>query len=102
MIAFGFGEIIGGLLMGKIFDYFGARRANFFNILMLLITCGVTLFNLYELRYNWATFVMTFIWGVQDSFYNIFPQSVLGSEFESKSEPYGVFNSIEGISVFVM
>jgi len=64
MIAFGFGEIIGGLLMGKLFDHFGPRKANFFNVLILLMTFSVTLYGLSELRYGWITFLMTFVWGV--------------------------------------
>jgi len=64
MVAFGFGEIIGGLLMGKLFDYFGPRKANYFNVLIIMLVSAITLGALYELKYNWLTFVMTFVWGI--------------------------------------
>ena len=43
---------------------------------------------------------MTFLWGVQDAFVNIHCFKVLGSEFSTSVEPFGVLQLMQGITVF--
>ena len=52
------------------------------------------------MSYNWLTYLMCFIWGIQDGAINIHTYRVLGTEFKSKSEPFSVFNLVQGLSVF--
>ena len=86
MIVFGVGEVFGGLLFGKLVDTFGARRCIYILILVMILMLASTLNAIYIERYNWSTFVMTFLWGLQDSFYNVHLMMVLVSEFTEKSE----------------
>jgi len=53
-------------------------------------------------KYNYMTYIMTFIWGYLDGAINIHTFQILGFEFASKSLPFGVFNLVQGICVFVM
>ena len=91
MIAFGFGEIVGALAMGSLVDHFGAKKCIYFNMASLVLMVGTTINSVFMERYNWNTFLTTFIWGIQDSFFNIHAFKMLGSEFgNSHSEPFGV------------
>jgi len=64
MIVFGVGEIIGGLLMGKIVDYLGPRKTVFINIAVIFIMACVTCGAIYIERFTYLSFAMTFCWGV--------------------------------------
>jgi len=81
MIAFGVGEILGGILMGKLFDYFGAYKCVFINLICIVVMGGVTIYAVYIERFTYVSFLMTFMWGVQDGFFNIHGNSIIGSEF---------------------
>ena len=63
---------------------------------------GVTIYAVYIERFTYVSFLMTFMWGVQDGFFNIHGNSILGSEFTQKSEPFAIFNMIQGLVVFFM
>lgn len=60
----------------------------------------ITVFSILSEHYGWLTFVMCFIWGIQDGAVNIHTFQILGFEFVSKSEPFSVFNLVQGIAVF--
>lgn len=101
MIVFGVAEVIGALWMGRLVDNFGARKCVIFNIITIILMTGATLLSISMARYNWNTFLMTFMWGIQDSFFNIHAFKILGSEFTNHSEPFGVEQLLQGISVFI-
>ena len=101
MISFGFGEVIGGFLMGWFIDKFNPKRATILNMIIIIVMTGVSLFSISLARFNYLTYTMTFLWGVQDGAVNIHTLQTLGSEFESHGEPFGVFNLMQGISVFI-
>ena len=64
MVAFGFGEVIGGLLLGFFIDIYGSKKASLLNVLIIIILISVTLISIMQERYNWITFAMCFFWGV--------------------------------------
>lgn len=101
MVAFGFGEVIGGFLSGKVFDRIGSKKGALLNMFLIGLVTLLTIFSILSKRYGWLTFVMCSIWGIQDGAVNIHTFKILGSEFKSKSEPFSVFNLVQGISVFV-
>ncbi len=43
MVAFGFGEVIGGLFLGFFIDRFGSKKASITNIIIILIMISVTI-----------------------------------------------------------
>jgi MFS family permease len=47
MVAFGFGEVIGGLFLGFFIDRFGSKKASIVNVLIILILISVTLVCVY-------------------------------------------------------
>lgn len=44
---------------------------------------------------------MTGLWGLVDAAINIFCFRTLGFEFESKSIPFGTYNLMQGLTVFI-
>lgn len=43
MVAFGFGEVIGGLFLGFFIDKLGSKNASLMNVLIILLLISVTL-----------------------------------------------------------
>jgi len=100
LVAFGIGDVIGGTCNGHILDKIGSKKGALVNVVLIILTAAVTLISIQVLKYNWLTYVMCFIWGIQDGAINIHTYRILGTEFKSKSEPFSVFNLVQGISVF--
>mmetsp|Transcript_5010 Transcript_5010/g.8543 ORF Transcript_5010/g.8543 Transcript_5010/m.8543 type:complete len:116 (+) Transcript_5010:921-1268(+) len=101
MMLFGIGEVLSGILSGLQIDRFGSRRQVLFNLSLILLTVGVSVLSIRRATYDWVTYVMCFLWGYQDGAINIHTFQILGNQFESQSEPFGVFNSVQGIAVFL-
>ena len=100
MSCFGVGEVFGGVLQGIVIDRCGMRAANFTVMLVIVVMTLVTVLNCQNLHYGPMSFLMTFLWGTQDGVVNIIVFRILGFEFVSNSEPFGVFNLIQGLAVF--
>ena len=64
MIAFGSGEIWGALAMGLLVDKFGSKKCIYFNLASIVLMVGVTINSIHMEKYNWNTFLMTFMWGI--------------------------------------
>jgi MFS family permease len=47
MVAFGFGEVIGGLFLGFFIDRFGSKKASIMNIMIILVMILVTIICVY-------------------------------------------------------
>lgn len=90
MVSYGFGTVISALIMGKIVDGLGAKKSVWFLVFFMCIVTCVMFYSVYSERFNWVTFLMTFLVGSQDSFFNIHVMKILGSEFTSKSEPFAI------------
>lgn len=101
MISFGFGEVAGGVLQGWFIDTFSSKRASILNLVIIIIMIAVSIGSIASARYDFVTFFMTFMWGLQDGTINTHVYQVLGSEFETHSEPFGVFNFVQGLAVFI-
>ena len=63
-VVFGFGELVGSLLIGYVVDSYNSRVASILNMIEVWITVALTLLFLYEPSYNTLTFAMAFMWGV--------------------------------------
>ncbi len=101
MVAFGFGEVIGGFIIGIIIDKIGSKKTSVVNVIIILILINVTAYSVKSQKYDWITFLMCFLWGFQDSSLNIHTFQILGFEFISQSEPFGVLNIMQGIAAFL-
>ena len=102
MVCFGFGEVIGGIAMGQVIDRCGSKMGSIKNVIIALAMCATTYASLYQLEYNYMSFIMCFVWGYLDGAVNIHTFQILGFEFADKSGPFAVFNLIQGIWVFCM
>jgi predicted MFS family arabinose efflux permease len=83
MVAFGIGEVVGSIIIGIIIDKIGSKKTSLVNILIILIMINVTAASVYSEKYDWMTFLMCFLWGLQDSSLNIHTFQILGFEFIS-------------------
>ena len=92
MIGFGVGEILGCFFIGFVVDKFGSRKAAWVNVGICLIMTAVTLVFLILNKYNASAYVMTFLWGIEDSATNTHLQEMMGFEFDNNSEPFSVYN----------
>eukprot|EP00356_Strombidium_inclinatum_P000198 CAMPEP_0170512350 /NCGR_PEP_ID=MMETSP0208-20121228/66800_1 /TAXON_ID=197538 /ORGANISM="Strombidium inclinatum, Strain S3" /LENGTH=266 /DNA_ID=CAMNT_0010795969 /DNA_START=1259 /DNA_END=2056 /DNA_ORIENTATION=+ len=101
MMFFGLGHVVAGLTMGKIIDATSSRKAIAVNVLALAVTIGLTLTMLVQMEFNWLTFLTLFMWGYQEGVISTHTFNILGFEFESVSDPFAVFQLVQGIGVFV-
>ena len=100
MVAFGFGEVIGGFIHGLIIDQVGSRASIKVNLLVMVVTFSATLWSLNDMHYNNYTFLMCFMWGYEDGTVNIFIFQLLGFEFGGIGDPFAIFTFLQGLSVF--
>ena len=66
MVAFGFGEVIGGFAHGILIDKIGSKKAVIVNLGILVAAIAATIISLKSLEYNFYTFLMCFMWGYED------------------------------------
>ena len=77
MVAFGIGEVVGSIIVGIIIDKIGSKKTSIVNILIILILINVTAVSVNSEKYDWMTFLMCFLWGLQDSSLNIHTFQIL-------------------------
>ena len=97
----GFGEVVGGIVEGLVIDKFGNATAIILNIVILIAAIFDSYLNIRHLEFGTQSYVVSGLWGLVDATLNIFIFRTLGFEFESKSIPFGSFNIIQGLSVFL-
>jgi MFS family permease len=100
MVLFGLGEVLGCFFIGAIVDKFGSKMAVFANIGIILTMGGVTFAFSYIWEFNALAWVMTFMWGFQDSALNTHTSEMLGFEFDDNYTPFSLFNIWQSISCF--
>lgn len=101
MIAFGMGAVISGLTYGQIIDKIGSRQACHLNMAMIGVQGIVTILAIQSTGFSSLSILLCFLWGLQDGGVNIHCLQILGFEFESHSEPFGVFNIMNGVGVAI-
>ena len=79
MISFGFGEVFAGALQGWFIDKYSSRSANILNLAVIIVMIAVSMISIYSEQFNILTFIMSFLWGVQDGVINTHTYQVLGS-----------------------
>lgn len=101
MTAFGLAEVVGAPLMGYFIDTLTTKYANFCTIIVSVLTAVVTAWNLTHLTFGPMSYLMCAMWGLQDAFIEIINYRCLGFEFESNSTPFGIFNTVQGLTIFL-
>lgn len=74
MTALGVGEFLGSPLIGWLIDKKGSRFVCFINASLMLVTLAVTVAFIVVDEYNWLAWLMTFMWGFEDSAVNTHSQ----------------------------
>ena len=96
----GVGEMVGGLLMGQVVDKLGSRIGVIINVLTIIFACSVTFWEIASNKYSWVTFLYTFAWGFSDGAINTHSNQMMGFEFETSSDPFSIFNSVQAVAIF--
>ena len=102
MIAFGFGEMFGGYIMGVFIDNLGSKVGSVKCIILCILTTAITYISIDVNEYNYVSYTMCFFWGYFDGCINIHCLQIMGFQFVSKSEPFAVFNIVQGLTIFLM
>ena len=69
------------------------------NVITIVIACVVSYFQIHNNEYNWLTFVMTFAWGFSDGCVNTHSNQMMGFEFETSSDPFSIFNTVQAVAL---
>lgn len=70
MVLFGAGEVFGGLFIGWLVDKLGSKKTIYFNLFIITATFACTIGYLSLNSYGFLSFLMAFLWGVEDSCVN--------------------------------
>jgi Na+/melibiose symporter-like transporter len=100
MVSLGVGEVVGAIGMGIVVDIIGSKRACILNIFFIAIAASSIVLFLFLNEYSWLAYLMTFLWGVQDSCISIHLDAILGFEFDTNKEPFSCDILVESITCF--
>jgi predicted MFS family arabinose efflux permease len=67
MILLGVGECLGSLGSGFIIDAIGSKKTCILNVVLIVLCAIVVTMSTNSLKYNSLSFIMCFLWGVQDA-----------------------------------
>jgi predicted MFS family arabinose efflux permease len=101
MCGLGAGEIIGGIGMGIIVDKIGVKKSCFVNMFLILLQTILVCAYIVIDRYGYLAYIMTIVWGMQDSSISIHLEAILGFEFTNNKEPFAIDVLLESIAVFM-
>ena len=100
-IWFGVGQVLSGLVMAAAIDIFGSKKACLLNVIAFIGVASSSISTIQQNEFNWISKVNCGLWGLQDGMINIHTLSILGFEFESKSEAFAVFILIQSLSALI-
>jgi MFS family permease len=95
--------MIGGAIIGRVIDKLGLKQALVLSLIVTTLSFCLMLYYLHLYTFSWITFLVTFMWGVQDSTINNIMNCTLGFDFDSKdpATPFAVQNFMQPLFVFV-
>ena len=71
MVAFGVGNVFGGLFFGALADKIGPKNGCYVNVFLICVQGVVTIFSLDSMHFGILSYIMCFFWGLQDGAVNI-------------------------------
>jgi len=101
MIVFGVGESLGGLSVGKLIDLKGRKFGLVLELVFCLTACVLAFIQAYVDTYTALCFFTALFWGFTDSAGGTAMNSILGTEFTLKVEPFAVNKIVQSIGAFV-
>jgi len=100
MTGLGVGEIVGALLIGFLVDKFGSKLTVLVNLTLLVFSICTTIIVLCVKCPIPVTVLMTFLWGCHDGSLTSHTSEMLGFQFDSKMEPFSIYNLNKSLFVF--
>lgn len=101
MTGLGAGEIIGGPGIGFLVDKIGSKSTALINAVLVILSVGVTLVVLNVNASIPLLCTMTFLWGIHDGSLSSHTCEMLGFQFDSKMEPFSIYNLNKSLMVFI-
>jgi MFS family permease len=102
MIAFGVGEMAGGLFEGMLVDKLGNQKS-VSGLLLIVTCCGASTIWFNEVHsFTVTAYFMAFFWGCNDGAITTHISNLLGFEFIENDTPFSVCNVIASISGSVL
>ena len=98
----GAGEILGGNIIGPIRDKLGNKFAYVVEIMFLVAAISLVISVNRSNEFGYTSFLMCFVWGLQDSGLNCLIRCVLGFEFDDKQIPFSIFNFVQSLFIFAI
>ncbi|CDW89596.1 major facilitator superfamily protein [Stylonychia lemnae] len=92
MVSFGAGEIMGSLISGLMIDYYGNKKTVYMNILLVSLQTCLMFVYMIDYKFSSFAFLLTFVWGLQDSSNNTLSVEILAFEFTNNSQSIAVSN----------
>ena len=71
MVAFGVGNVFGGLFFGILANKLSPKNACYVNVFLICVQGVVTVFSLDSMHFGILSYTMCFIWGLQDGVVNV-------------------------------
>lgn len=96
----GLGEMISGPVMGFIIDKLSSRIGVLVNLVTIVASGIVSFWQIRRNKYDWVTYVYTFVWGFSDGAITTHAQTMMGFEFDNASDPFSIFTSVQAVAVF--
>ncbi len=95
--------MIGGAIIGRVIDTHGLKIALINSLMVTTVAFAGMLYYIHVYQFSWITFLVTFLWGIQDSTINNIMNCTLGFDFDTKdpATPFAVQNFIQPLFVFV-
>ena len=56
--------------MGKLIDLFGSKKTTLFNVFLVVLVFASTINAIHQNTFNWSSYLMCFLWGLQDGCVN--------------------------------
>ncbi|CDW82555.1 major facilitator superfamily protein [Stylonychia lemnae] len=101
MTGLGVGEITGALSIGFIIDKLGSKMTCLINVGLCIASVIIALIVLNVKSTIPLSCVLTFFWGFHDGSLSSHTSEMLGFQFDTKMEPFSIYNLNKSIMVFI-
>jgi hypothetical protein len=81
-------------------DKISQRAGVVFNLITIVNQFVFSYITIVRNTYDWTSFIFAFSWGFQDGCVETHSYQMMGFEFNSASDPFSIFNSVQAFAVF--
>jgi len=101
MIMIGVGSSLGGLMSGKVIDVKGRKAGIIFNLIFTLLACATSFAQAFVNEFGILCFAASFFWGASEGTAATAINTILGTDFVLKVEPFAVLLFVQSMGTFL-